>query len=127
MASAIVQCEQRLSNYVDVVSMVTQTHTMTSLALTQHYTSDVDTNASVKGRSHLASMFPFAFSKTIEAMITKHKCKEWMQTILCINIKNNVPIDTMLKFDANTNKDFDVYANCERTSSDTNPYKRYLL
>ena len=67
----------------------------------------------VKTRPHLTSTSVFVFSKIIEAMLTKRKCKEFYVLIFCISI--NVPTDTMLKFYANV----DVDAKCERIFSRT--------
>ena len=69
---------------------------------------------SLKAHLHLASTSAFAFSKIIEAMVTKHKCKEWVFIpFLYINV--NITIDTMLKIDACAVANVNIDAQCERT------------
>ena len=69
----------------------------------------------LKAHSHLASMSTFAFSKIIEAMVTKHKTQRMGYVpFLCLNV--NFTIDTMLKFDANAkDANVNIDVRCERT------------
>ena len=58
--------------------------------------------------SHFALTSALAFSKIIEAIVRKYKQRIGPVRILCINV--NAIIDTMLKFDANAEANFDVDA-----------------
>ena len=61
----------------------------------------------------LESTSAFVFSKIIEAMVTNANAKNGFYIILCINV--NITIDTMLKFDANSDANVNIDAQCERT------------
>ena len=68
----------------------------------------------LKIHSLLVSTSAFAFSKIMEAIVTKCKTQRMGSVpIPCVNI--NVRIDTMLKFDANADTNVDFDAKCECT------------
>ena len=66
-----------------------------------------------KAHSYLASTSAFAFSKIIEAIVTKCKCKEWVLSILCINV--NITIGTMQTFDTHVDANVNIDDQFERT------------
>ena len=72
---------------------------------------------SLKTHLQSGSRSAFAFSKTIEAMETKYKCKEWVSIpTLCINV--NTTIHNILKFDANADANVNSDTQCKRTLTD---------